>query len=145
MENEVLFKILSSYYVLEAKIRCYHWNVEGENFYSLHKLFEEQYDKVAEEIDEIAEQIRKLGEKVPANLENYAKNSFIDGKNNAEKEDDMLNCLIQSNEEIVKYLKQQKVEFEKDDEYSGVVVLIDDLLKSRVKDIWFLKSSLPVK
>ena len=145
MENEVLFKILSSYYVLEAKIRCYHWNVEGENFYSLHKLFEEQYDKVAEEIDEIAEQIRKLGEKVPANLENYVKNSVIDIKNDAEKEDDMLNCLIKANEEIVKYLKQQKAEFEKDDEYSDNIVLIDDLLKSRIKDIWFLKSSLPIK
>ena len=36
----------------------FHWNVEGANFPSLHKLLEEQYDELQELIDEIAERVR---------------------------------------------------------------------------------------
>lgn len=39
----------------------FHWNVEGANFPSLHKLFEDQYDGVQELIDEMAERVRALG------------------------------------------------------------------------------------
>ena len=39
----------------------YHWNVEGANFSSLHKLFEDQYDGLQELIDEMAERVRALG------------------------------------------------------------------------------------
>ena len=39
----------------------FHWNVEGANFPSLHKMFEEQYDQLQELIDEIAERVRALG------------------------------------------------------------------------------------
>ncbi|HEY3439156.1 MAG TPA: DNA starvation/stationary phase protection protein [Paludibaculum sp.] len=39
----------------------YHWNVEGANFPSLHKLFEDQYDGLQELIDELAERVRALG------------------------------------------------------------------------------------
>jgi starvation-inducible DNA-binding protein len=39
----------------------FHWNVEGANFSSLHKLFEDQYDGLQELIDEMAERVRALG------------------------------------------------------------------------------------
>lgn len=39
----------------------FHWNVEGANFPSVHKMFEEQYDQLQELIDEIAERVRALG------------------------------------------------------------------------------------
>ncbi len=39
----------------------FHWNVEGVNFPSLHKLFEDQYDGLQELIDEMAERVRALG------------------------------------------------------------------------------------
>jgi starvation-inducible DNA-binding protein len=39
----------------------FHWNVEGANFPSLHKLFEDQYDGLQELIDEMAERVRALG------------------------------------------------------------------------------------
>lgn len=46
-----------------------HWNVEGDGFFSIHKLTEEIYDEQFEAIDEVAERLRALGQKVESNFE----------------------------------------------------------------------------
>ena len=128
---------------LECKIRNYHWNVECHHFSEYHKFFEEEYKIIAEEIDEIAEQIRKLGEKVPSNFEKIVdacKQANVDITNHAEKSSDMILCLIDSNEQIISMIKDLKTELDGDREYIGTCCLMDDLLKTREKDLWFLKS-----
>lgn len=54
--------VLSSTYGLFLSTHNYHWNVEGQNFVPLHKLFEGQYNDLFEAVDEIAERIRALGD-----------------------------------------------------------------------------------
>lgn len=54
--------VLSSTYGLFLSTHNYHWNVEGQNFVPLHKLFEDQYNDLFEAVDEIAERIRALGD-----------------------------------------------------------------------------------
>lgn len=66
-----LEKVLANSYALALKTQNYHWNVEGENFKSLHELFGAQYEELSEAIDEIAERIRALCEKVEASFENF--------------------------------------------------------------------------
>jgi len=143
MKNEKLFVLLSSYVALECKVRNYHWNVECHHFTEYHKYFEEEYDIIADEIDEIAEQIRKLGEKVPSTLENIVKccnENNIDISNKAEKSSDMVLCLIDSNKKIIEMIKDLKNELEGKREHMSTCSLLDDLLKSREKDLWFLTS-----
>ena len=143
MKNEKLFILLSSYIALECKVRNYHWNVECHHFTEYHKYFETEYETISGEIDEIAEQIRKLGEKVPATLENFVKHcneNKIDISNRAEKSSDMVLCLIESNKAIIEMIKDLKIELEGQREYMSTCSLMDDLLKSREKDLWFLTS-----
>ena len=59
--NDLLNHVLADGNVLYIKLRKFHWNLSGDNFMELHKLFEEQYDAVAEAIDEVAERISTLG------------------------------------------------------------------------------------
>ena len=143
LKNKKLFVLLASYYALECKIRNYHWNVECHHFTEYHKYFEEEYDIVSEDIDKIAEQIRKLEEKVPATLINFVeicKDNKIDLSNSAEKSSDMVLCLLDSNNKILELIKDIKIELEGKREYIGTCILMDELLTSREKDIWFLKS-----
>lgn len=143
MKNEKLFTLLSAYYVLECKYRNYHWNVECHHFTEYHSFFEKSYDTIAEEIDEIAEQIRKLGEKVPATLQNFVKsaeNASIDISNDAEKSNEMINDLIAYNKKVVEMVKDLKIELDGQREYMGTCNLMDDLLGSREKEVWFLTS-----
>ena len=45
---QLLNKTLTDEVVLYSKTRNYHWNVTGSNFGQLHKLFEDQYNEIAE-------------------------------------------------------------------------------------------------
>ena len=52
--KDVLNSILADAVVLYTKTRKFHWNVSGNSFMELHKLFEDHYKKMEESIDEIA-------------------------------------------------------------------------------------------
>lgn len=71
--NEYLADTAVTYY----KTHGFHWNVEGQNFYSLHLMFEKFYEELWESMDEIAERVRALGEKVPPSLKELLKNATI--------------------------------------------------------------------
>ena len=58
---EMLSRILSDESLLYMKTRKFHWNVSGESFMELHKLFQSHYQQLEESIDEVAERINKLG------------------------------------------------------------------------------------
>ena len=72
-----LHQFLSDSYATLVLTQNFHWNVEGENFYGLHKLSEMIYQEQFGPIDEIAERIRALGEKVETSLAAFNKESKI--------------------------------------------------------------------
>lgn len=67
----ILGAILSDEMTLYIKTRKSHWNVTGESFMELHKLFENQYKQLEEAIDEVAERIGKLGERTIGTMTEY--------------------------------------------------------------------------
>jgi starvation-inducible DNA-binding protein len=60
-----LSRLLADSSATYNKTLHYHWNVRGPHFYSLHKMFEEQYIELREAMDEIAERVRQLGADTP--------------------------------------------------------------------------------
>lgn len=58
---ESLRVLEADYSVFYRKLRAFHWNVSGPQFFALHQKFEELYDAFAEKVDEIAERILTLG------------------------------------------------------------------------------------
>lgn len=136
---KLLNTVLASYYILMLKTQNYHWNVEGRNFYSLHNMFEAQYQDLQNAIDEVAESIRALGHKAAANLKEYQNLSVIKDGNENFDADHMVQDLIESNQDIFKLLTLAFNAFDGQDH-------IQELLSSRKnvhqKAIWFLKSSL---
>ncbi|MBO0324373.1 DNA starvation/stationary phase protection protein [Muricauda sp. CAU 1633] len=55
--------ILANYQVFYNKLRNFHWNIEGPEFFELHEEFEKEYNTVKENIDIVAERIRVFGVK----------------------------------------------------------------------------------
>ena len=72
-----LNKYLSSLSILYTKLHNYHWNVEGENFFTLHEVLEGLYNAVHEETDEVAERVLKIGARPVAKTEEFLKLSEI--------------------------------------------------------------------
>ena len=69
---DLLSTILADEMTLYVKTRKFHWNVSGESFMELHKLFQSQYTELEEVIDEVAERINKLGSKTIGTMKEFA-------------------------------------------------------------------------
>lgn len=62
---EALNRFLADTAIVYFKTHAFHWNVEGDTFYSSHIMFEKFYTKLWKSLDDVAERIRALGEKAP--------------------------------------------------------------------------------
>lgn len=71
--TELLSVVLSNQAALYTKTRKFHWNVSGNSFMELHKLFESQYKLIEESIDLVAERISKLGSKTIGTMNEFSK------------------------------------------------------------------------
>jgi starvation-inducible DNA-binding protein len=136
-----LSTVLASTHVLALKTQGFHWNVVGPNFYSLHKLSEEQYEDLADATDELAERIRALGHVAPASLSWYQKMSIVaDG---AELKDGKahLQDLMGDHEAISKFLKDgfDVAEAARD---HGTADLFVGRMRAHDKAAWMLRSIL---
>lgn len=69
--SEALNKYLADLNVLYTKLHNYHWNIEGEGFFTLHEVLEEIYSEMADEIDEVAERVLTLGIRPAASMKEY--------------------------------------------------------------------------
>ncbi len=103
----LLSNILADAMVLYSKTRKFHWNVKGESFMELHKLFEDQYDKLEASIDEIAERINKLGAPVIGTFKEFLQHASLKespGKYPAKQE--MLKELLNDHEAVIRTLRK---------------------------------------
>src|SRR6185436_8776826 len=85
--TDMLSGVLSDAMLLYTKTRKFHWNVNGQSFMELHKLFESHYKQLEEAIDEIAERISKLGAPSPGTFKEFLQMTSLKetpGKNPAQ-------------------------------------------------------------
>lgn len=69
--------LLADYHVYYQKLRGFHWNVTGKNFFDLHNKYEELYNDAKVKIDEIAERILTLRYHPISTLKEYLQASSI--------------------------------------------------------------------
>ncbi len=77
MIAEKLNILLANYSIFYQNTRGAHWNIKGNDFFTLHLKFEELYDGLILKIDEIAERILTLGYQPHHNFSDYQKLSTI--------------------------------------------------------------------
>ncbi|NNC82943.1 MAG: DNA starvation/stationary phase protection protein [Flavobacteriales bacterium] len=74
---EKLNLLLANYEVHYQKLRNFHWNVVGPDFFDIHEKLEEQYNFTKEAIDVIAERIRIFGKRPFSTFKEFLDNSEI--------------------------------------------------------------------
>jgi starvation-inducible DNA-binding protein len=136
-----LTHFLADTYVLYLKTQNFHWNVTGPNFYSLHKMFEEQYEELAAAIDEIAERIRALGCHTPASFAQYSQLTSLKEERNELPAENMIQKLIKDHETLSQHAAQIIPKAQKSHD-EGTADLLIQRLKAHDKTAWMLRSSL---
>lgn len=74
---QALNKLIANYHVHYQKLRNFHWNVKGGDFFDLHEKFEELYNEAKVNIDEIAERIKVFGQTPLSTMKDYLEVSEI--------------------------------------------------------------------
>ncbi len=138
--TSVLSSVLSDAILLYTKTRKFHWNVSGNSFMELHKLFEKQYKILEEAIDEIAERINKLGAKTPGTLQEFLQKTSLKespGKYPSQKE--MINELLKDHEAVIIQLRKHIKDC--DEKYGdiGTSDFLTDLIKEHETIAWTLR------
>lgn len=138
--SSILSAVLSNEMTLYVKTRKFHWNVTGESFMELHKLFENQYKQLEEVIDEIAERIGKLGQKTIGTMNEFSKLSSIKehpGKYPSSK--DMLKELLKDHEEIIIQLRKDIDDCVEKNKDAGTADFLTGLMEQHETTAWILR------
>ena len=138
--NDLLNHVLADGNVLYIKLRKFHWNLSGDNFMELHKLFEEQYDAVAEAIDEVAERISSLGGVAIGTTSEFAELSLlIENPGKIPTNQEMIKELVNDHETIVKSLRKFVDDTEEKYGDKGTSDFLTGLMQAHEKMAWKLR------
>jgi len=75
--SKQLNTVLATYQIFYHKLQNFHWNVVGADFFDIHDLTQEMYERAVDDIDEIAERVRVMGQVPMYRMNDYIENSLI--------------------------------------------------------------------
>lgn len=135
----LLSTLLSDEMALYIKTRKFHWNVSGESFMELHKLFQDQYTELEETIDEIAERIGKLGSKTIGTMKEFSDLTRLkESPNVYPSQKEMLAELLGDHETIIVELRKDIDESEKTKD-AGTTDFLTGIMQLHETIAWVLR------
>jgi starvation-inducible DNA-binding protein len=138
----MLNTLLSDEHVIYTKTRNYHWNYEGDNFMEMHKLYESQYEELAEIIDEVAERIRMVGHHAEGRLKDFLKLTNLEEQDYTTAQNEQVRNLTDDHQTIVRVIRKDMDTLEKSKD-TGTIDLLTRVIQQHEKMAWMLRSYLP--
>jgi starvation-inducible DNA-binding protein len=137
---ELLSIILSDEMTLYIKTRKFHWNVAGESFMELHKLFESQYSELEIIIDQVAERINKLGGQTIGTMNEFTLLSrIVEHPNKYPIQQAMVSELLSDHEMIISELRKD-IDVCADETHDvGTADLLTGILQQHESTAWILR------
>ena len=138
--NTLLSVVLSDEMTLYVKTRKFHWNVTGESFMELHKLFEAQYTELEAIIDAVAERIGKLGGKTIGTMKEFALLSrIVEHPDQYPNQKSMLTELLSNHESMVAELRKD-IDLSTDENHdAGTADLLTGIMQQHETIAWILR------
>ncbi|APZ47016.1 DNA starvation/stationary phase protection protein [Polaribacter reichenbachii] len=131
--------LLADYHVYYQKLRNFHWNILGKNFFDLHNKFEEMYNDTRLKIDEIAERIVTLKYHPISKLSDYIEVSKIKESSPLLSDYEMVSEIIEDHKIILEQFGKvvDRAEKAKDE---GTLDLIGAYIRELEKSTWMLNA-----
>lgn len=139
--TRALNALLANYQIHYQKLRNYHWNVKGSDFFDLHEQFETQYTEAIKNIDDIAERIRIFGETPMSVLKDYLETSEIKETGTNLTSDLMVREILADYRILLQYMISC-VEVASDEKDSGTEEMVKVFINQIEKHHWMLSAFL---
>jgi starvation-inducible DNA-binding protein len=130
----------ASQYAFAIKAQNFHWNVEGQDFYQLHLLFETIYNEVYGAVDDFAENIRKIKAYTPASLHRFSTLTAVNDEVEVLDPQSMVAELLADSEKMQEIMKVLFVEAESLGHH-GLSNFLADRQDAFAKHAWFLRAT----
>lgn len=137
--TQALNELLANYTIHYQKLRNYHWNVKGSDFFDLHEQFEQQYNEALQNIDDIAERIRIFGKIPMSTLREYLETSEIKETGSQLSSDLMVRELLSDYRILLQYMFRV-VEVAVQHSDSGTEEMVKVFINHVEKHHWMLSS-----
>ena len=132
-----LQQLLADYQVFYTNLRGFHWNIKGNQFFVLHKQYEEMYNNVSEKADELAERILMLGGEPVNKFSEYLKVARVKEVSGVSSASESLKNVLDTYSYFIgEERKLLALASELADE--ATVALMSDYLKEQEKLVWML-------
>ena len=137
--TEVLNELLANYSVHYQKLRNYHWNVKGSDFFDLHEQFELQYNEAQLHIDDIAERIRIFGKAPLSTFKDFLDVSEIKETTSDLKSDLMVREILNDYTILLQYMFAV-IDVAVDQHDSGTEEMVKRFVNGIEKHHWMLSA-----
>lgn len=137
---DLLNDYLANYHVHYQKLRGCHWNIKGQNFFTLHIKFEELYTNAQLTIDEIAERVLTLGKPPHSRFADYIKESGIKEINTIGLKDlDMVDAVLEDMAHLIQ-LERDLLDATEQAGDDGTNDMVNRFMQFKEKNTWMLRS-----
>ncbi len=129
--------LLADYHLYYQKLRNFHWNIIGQNFFDLHIQFEDMYNDAKLKIDEIAERILTLRFQPESNFTDYLKISNLKEASSDIEDHAMVRVLLDDHGRIISQMRNVVEVADKNGD-EGTIDLVGAYIRELEKTSWML-------
>lgn len=133
--------LLANYSVFYQNTRGSHWNIKGDQFFTLHPKFEELYNNLVLKIDELAERILTLGAVPAHNYSGYLKSSSIQETKEVTNGDVCVENILKSFKTVI-LLQRELLDITDEAGDEGTNSLMSDYITEQEKEVWMYSAYL---
>jgi starvation-inducible DNA-binding protein len=140
---DLFCQALADEFTFYTKLRKYHWNVTGPDFFSLHEAFEKQYKETEENIDEIAEYIRTYGVFSPGTLEEFRNMTTLEEEPGVvPSATQMVANVVADHEAIIRSLRDMVEKAQNQYEDAAAADIFTEYIEEHQKAAWMMRAFL---
>ncbi|MFC5284980.1 Dps family protein [Pedobacter alpinus] len=133
--------LLANYQIHYQKLRGCHWNIKGQNFFTLHVKFEELYNNAQFTIDELAERILTLAKSPLSTYKDYIEHSEIkEIKTEGLSEQKMVEEILSDFKKLIEIEREVIENASENANDEGTADMITGFLKFQEKTSWMLRA-----
>jgi len=131
--------LLSDYHMYYQKLRSFHWNILGKNFFDLHEQFETMYNDAQVKIDEIAERILTLRHHPVSKFSDYIKIATVQEESAMISDQAMIDTLLNDHKIILAQMSSV-IDSAENAGDEGTIDLVGAYIRELEKTSWMLNA-----
>ena len=137
---DILSILLADEMVLYIKTRKFHWNVSGQSFMELHKLFQNEYEELEEIADLVAERINKLGSRTIGTMKEFLElTRIVETPDKYPEQKDLIRELLDNHESIAVFIRKDIEQLSDKSKDFGTIDFITGILEQHESISWVLR------